>query len=211
VIVNKKTKLVVEGFPRSANTFAYNLFEKVFINMGLNPKRIAHHTHSAAQIIYGVKHKIPVVVLIREPISAVTSLIIMKNLKNKNFREISDLYLKQYISFYNKIKEQKDNVIVADFKEIINDYNRIIERVNNKYRRNFCLLEQETEEKELMIEKIKNDTIKKFKNDYKKLSIPSNQKDDYKRKISPIVEKSKYSKEATELYMLIKNNNNYIH
>ncbi len=203
VVVNKKTKIVVEGYPRSANTFAFNIFKRIFLEMGVSPKRIAHHTHSAAQIIYGAKRNIPMVVVIRDPLSAVTSLIIMNDLHRKDLSGIADLYLKQYISFHEKIIGLRDKYILADFNMIINNYNHIITEVNEKYKVKFNLLNQDPNEQEAILETIKNDTLKRFKNDHKKLSIPSKDKSNYKEVVNPIVKDSKYFNEAYKMFELI--------
>ncbi len=68
-LVNRDTELVIEGFPRSGNSFAV-------IAMMLaqkNPLRIAHHFHVPAQIIYACRHKIPVLVILRKASDAIIS------------------------------------------------------------------------------------------------------------------------------------------
>src|SRR5689334_19049404 len=67
--VSRGTEIVIEGFPRSANTFAVVAFR-------LAQQReieIAHHLHAAAQIKHAINLKVPVIVLIREPSDAILS------------------------------------------------------------------------------------------------------------------------------------------
>lgn len=71
-LVDKETVLVIEGFPRSANTWLTATFE-LALPTGV---QIAHHTHAAAQVRKGVRHGLPVVLLIRRPRDAVSSLVV---------------------------------------------------------------------------------------------------------------------------------------
>ncbi len=68
-ITNQSTELVIEGFPRSANSFSVTAFRR------LQQKKvnIAHHHHVPAQIIKAINLQIPILVLIRSPKDAVIS------------------------------------------------------------------------------------------------------------------------------------------
>jgi hypothetical protein len=102
--------VVIEGFPRSANTFfSYKLL------MSTNYKiKIAHHMHTPSQFLFAKKANIKAVVLIREPLSAIVSYVTRKPSTS------IELALKLYATFYEKaFKYQKDNVLVLDFADII--------------------------------------------------------------------------------------------
>ena len=121
-VVNKNTQFVLEGFPRCANTFSYVALKDVHPNMN-----IAHHLHLPVQIILGVKRKIPVVVLIREPKEAILSLLL---------RDPSidlDSAIRNYVSFYKIAIKFRDDIIVANFKDVIVDFNIIIAEINLKF------------------------------------------------------------------------------
>ena len=125
--VNRNTQLVIEGFPRSANTFAVVALQ----NAQSVKLQLAHHMHVPAQVIRGVHWNIPTIVLIRNPKDAIVSLVI-------NDPRISITQaLKCYISFYEKIYPYRPNYIVAPFKEVINNYSSIIQKTNNKFKTNF--------------------------------------------------------------------------
>ena len=125
--VKKNTELVIEGFPRSANTFAVSAFRKAQpIKL-----RIAHHMHVPAQIIRAVRWKIPTIVLIRHPKDAVVSLVMYDP-------QISITQaLKCYISFYQAISFCQSGYIIASFEEAINNYSKIIQRTNYKFNTEF--------------------------------------------------------------------------
>ena len=61
--VDDGTDVVIEGFPRSGNTAVFAAFSVA------QPSeiRIAHHTHTPANAIAGVRRGLPVLVLIRAP------------------------------------------------------------------------------------------------------------------------------------------------
>ncbi len=125
--IRRNTQLVIEGFPRSANTFAVVAFQyaqpvKV---------RIAHHLHIPAQVIRAKRWGIPAIVLIRKPKQAIASLIVRNpTLKiNQAFR--------WYISFYETLSQYKSAYILATFEQVIEDYSIVIQRVNEKFGTSF--------------------------------------------------------------------------
>ena len=126
--MSNETEIVIEGFPRCANTFAVISFE---MSQSKKKFKIAHHLHVPAQVVRGVNLGKPVLILIREPEEAVKSLLIRHTSisSNKAFRS--------YISFYNIVLESIDKVIVADFSIIINNFDRVIQAVNTKFNVDF--------------------------------------------------------------------------
>src|SRR6266566_5260966 len=66
--------IVIEGFPRSANSFAVHAFRVAQDR----PVRIAHHLHAPAQVIAAVRARVAAITLIREPEDAVLELVIAK-------------------------------------------------------------------------------------------------------------------------------------
>jgi hypothetical protein len=123
------TEIVIEGFPRTANTFAHIAF-KIAQDQ---PVKIAHHTHAAAQILAGVRKNIPTIVLIREPEAAVISYIIGDFDPGISMRQV----LYDYLAFYKPILKYQSKFVLAPFYEITHDYGAIIRKVNEQYGTNF--------------------------------------------------------------------------
>lgn len=121
--VNKKTQLVIDGFPRSANTFAVLAFEQA----QENKVSIAHHMHVPAQIIRAAEYRIPSLVLIRNPKDAVASYV-MKRPKLK----ISDA-IKSYTRFYKVVQKYSDSYVMATFEEVTMDFAEVVNRLNLKF------------------------------------------------------------------------------
>src|SRR5215210_9212094 len=69
LLVARTTQFVIEGFPRSGNTFAVVAFEQA----QRETFRIAHHLHAPAQVMLAARWRIPALVLVRKPTDAVLS------------------------------------------------------------------------------------------------------------------------------------------
>ena len=127
LLVDRTTQLVIEGFPRSANTFAVVAFEQA----QRKSVRIAHHLHMPAQVMQAARWRIPTLVLIRKPTDAVISLVIREP------RVSICQALKHYISFYEKVIGYRDAFVVGYFEEVTQDYGAVLERVNAKFGSHF--------------------------------------------------------------------------
>ena len=123
---NSNTQIVIEGYPRSANSSTTSHFHE--FNPNIN---IAHHHHVPSQIIKGVESFIPIIVLIRNPIEAIASF------KCYEPKISLTLALKAYISFYKTILPYKSEFIVASFPQVILDFDVVIARLNKKFKTNF--------------------------------------------------------------------------
>ncbi|MEM9007492.1 MAG: hypothetical protein AAGE59_28700 [Cyanobacteria bacterium P01_F01_bin.86] len=125
--VNPKTQLVIEGFPRSANTFAVLAFEKA----QANKVSLSHHMHVPAQIIRASRWQIPTLVLVRKPEDSIASYIMRKPKLS-----IADA-LKCYIRFYKVALPYQENYVTANFEDITSNFSEVINRVNRKFNTDF--------------------------------------------------------------------------
>jgi hypothetical protein len=128
LIVRPDTQFVIEGYPRSANTFAVLAFQRA----ESRPVRLAHHLHVPAQIMRAVEWRIPTLVLIRKPVDAVTSLLI----------RYTDLdprrCLRDYTIFYDSILSLRGGFVVGEFDEVVNNFGSVIAKVNVRFGTNFA-------------------------------------------------------------------------
>lgn len=126
-VVGKDTQIVIEGYPRSANTMAVAAFELA----QHGPVKIAHHVHGPAQVLWAVKHQIPAIVLIRNPRDAVASLVV-------RYPGLSLKWaLKNYINFYEAIEPVKRHCVIAEFDRVVSRFGDLIAAVNDRYATNF--------------------------------------------------------------------------
>lgn len=179
LLVDSDSDIVIEGFPRSANTFSV-----VALNYShSNNLKIAHHTHVPATVIKGVSLEIPILILIRNPKDAIASLV----LREPNI-SISQA-INSYINFYQEIYNYRKNFIVADFEEIINNYANVIVRINNKFQTEFI----SSTPRGINLENI-FELIGSFEKVETKCSRPSDFRKKLKIKIIEELKKSRYKK-----------------
>jgi hypothetical protein len=131
LLVVRKTQMVIEGFPRSGNTFAVEAFKQA----QQDRVRVASHIHLPAQVIRAAQWRIPTLVLIREPADAVVSLLIREP-------EIAlSQALKSYISFYETLMEYRNAYVLGIFEDVIKDCGAVIKQVNAKFGTQFAVFE----------------------------------------------------------------------
>lgn len=145
-IISSATDIMIEGFPRSANSFAVMAF-RIAHNHNI---RIATHTHSHAHVLMAVRKKIPCLVLIRPPAEAVVSLKALyyeSSLRgNKTDKNLPlSLLLRWYITFYKALLPHQNHIIIATFDEVVNNFTRVMQRVNARYNTSFTLFEHNDE------------------------------------------------------------------
>ena len=73
-VIGPQTELVIDGYTRSASTFAVYAFQLCQDE----PVRLAHHRHAPAQLIAAARRSIPALLLIREPQGAILSQLIQE-------------------------------------------------------------------------------------------------------------------------------------
>jgi hypothetical protein len=121
--VTRHTELVIEGFPRSGNTFCTAAFGSV----QSRPVRVARHEHVPAQVIAAARAGIPALVLIRRPGDAVLSLVIQH--PEVTVRQVA----RAYVRFYRPLLRYRGRFVVATFEEVVTDLGEVIGRLNARF------------------------------------------------------------------------------
>jgi hypothetical protein len=134
-VLNDATKVVIDGFPRSANTFAAIAFQTA----QERPVRIAHNLHSAAHLTVAARRGLPTLVLIREPTDAVLSEAIRE--RPVSLRQV----LAAYCRFYEAIAPHVGSMTVGEFSRVTNDFGSIIVEVNRRFGTTFRPFEHTSE------------------------------------------------------------------
>ena len=130
LMVNRGTRITIEGFPRSANTYAVYAFQHV---NELPWPQIGHHLHVQAQVIRSVNYGIPVILLVRHPRDAVRSLLV-----RHDFIPLRDA-LQDYCRFYDDLYCLRDGFVVAPFAEATEHIGQVIEKVNRRFSTGFTV------------------------------------------------------------------------
>jgi len=121
--VRPESDVIIEGFPRSANTFAV-----VALKMSQpQPIHVGRHLHSLGHVRRGLQLGKPALIVIRHPRDAVLSLAIAHpELKLASL-------LTEYIDFYEGIEELGDAVVVGEFNEVTSDFGAVTRRLNARF------------------------------------------------------------------------------
>jgi hypothetical protein len=119
----RDTEIVIEGFPRSANSFAVAAFGRA---QGRKPQ-IAHHVHAPAQVIAAARTGIPAIVLIRNPEDAVLEYVIKKPAVTVGQA------LRGYARFYEPLLKYRWAFVAGVFDEVTKDFGSVIRRVNERF------------------------------------------------------------------------------
>ena len=124
--IGRHTDVVIEGPPRSGNTFAVVAFQ---VAQG-QPVSIAHHLHAAPQVTAAAKMDLPTIVLLRNPEDAVVS-------HAASFGVPLKLALREYVQFYTDVLPIRHSFVTATFEALTTDYGGVIQAVNAKFGADF--------------------------------------------------------------------------
>lgn len=142
-IVNSCSIIMIEGYPRCANSFAVRAFRKN--NEFGSIFKTATHLHSHAHVLHALYLDIPTLVLIREPDLAILSRLAhiveaneihynsFSKYDNRQLFALTRYWTKRYSKFYSSLLTYKDNFVTADFREVINNFDLIIDKINSFY------------------------------------------------------------------------------
>jgi hypothetical protein len=126
-MVGPDTEVCIEGYPRSANTFAFHGFKL------RNPDlRIAHHLHAPMQVVRAVDLGVPCAALIRPPLDAISSLLIFRG-----GRLSPGLAIRAYEDFYARVADVRERVALCHFDDVRADPAFVARELNGVFRTAF--------------------------------------------------------------------------
>jgi hypothetical protein len=132
--VTDRTQLVIEGFPRSANTYALAAF-----TCANGPEVVvASHLHAASSVAEGVRRGLPVIVVLRDPLDACVSL-----LQRQPVRPSSAL--RAYVRFHERIRPLVPDLVVSDFPVTTRAFGTTLAAVNLRFGSTFTPYEHTPE------------------------------------------------------------------
>src|SRR5262245_23281752 len=121
--IGPDTELVIEGFPRCGNSFAFAAFRQA----QPRPVSIAHHLHAPAQVLAAVRRGTPALVLIRPPDDAVVSLL----LRAPDWEPVESYAA--YRGFYAPLVRWSGGFVLATFGEVVTDFGAVVRRLNQRF------------------------------------------------------------------------------
>lgn len=125
VVVDERTDLVVESFPRCASSFAL-----ATINLAQAPRvlNVAHHTHAPANVLRAIDLAVPALVLIRSPEDVVVSNMI------RHPRRTPNDVLHGFLRFYEPLQPRRSGFVVGTYDEVTGgQMSSVIRRVNRRF------------------------------------------------------------------------------
>ncbi|MCD4669543.1 MAG: hypothetical protein K8S14_03775 [Actinomycetia bacterium] len=112
-IITKNSSICIEGYPSSANSFT-----KYIINILIADEGVVYHSlHALANVKLAVKYIVPCIVLLRDPVDAITSSHVrFSKTMNLNI----DNFIYRYINFYKGVSNILYGCKIVHFTDIIN-------------------------------------------------------------------------------------------
>lgn len=129
--IQPNTVLVIEGFPRSGNTFAY------FALRSLLPEHqhIATRVHTPSQVALAVKRGLPTLYVIREPLSTITSLVVAAP------HVPIAAAIHEYVHHQREVLQYRSGFVVGEFARVTSDLGGITAEVNERFGTDFPLFD----------------------------------------------------------------------
>lgn len=126
-VIRSDTDIVIDGFTRSAVTFAVIAFQ-VAQNAHV---RVAHHLHAPAQLVQAARQGVPALVPVREPENTILSAM------SREPTVSIGQWLRTYADFYRRLVELADRLVLARFEAVTGDLGSLIGRVNERFGTSF--------------------------------------------------------------------------
>lgn len=121
--ITGSTHLVIEGFPRSGNTFTSFAVDEASGHM----ITIASHVHQPSQIKYALAHSVPTVLVIRDPVSALASYLVYDR------RFSVSTVIGEYCSYHQQLVPYAERLLICEFEEITSKMPSVIDRINQRF------------------------------------------------------------------------------
>jgi hypothetical protein len=141
--VHRRTRLLVDGYPRSANTWTSFAFQEL-----VGHGQVASHLHSSQSIRTAARLGVPCVLLVRDPDEAVASALTFDTAV-----QVKTAF-RAYARYYEVAGKAADKVVVVDFATAVSDFPEVVRRVNARYGTGFSVDRAATLDKEQIFERI---------------------------------------------------------
>jgi hypothetical protein len=185
------TDVVIEGYPRSGNTFSAKAFR-----MAQAPREIviAHHQHTPAQFQIAARHGIPAMCLVRDPVDAVASLIV------RDPRLPVDAAIDLYTGFYRRALDFADAFVVCPFEEVTSDFGACIERLNARFGTDWKPFQSTPENVEAVFEQIRVANRERRDGRSTMVAAPSADREGPAQSIREAIRSSRHGSRLAEAY-----------
>jgi hypothetical protein len=142
MVVTRDTDLVIDGYTRSASTYAVYAFQLAQDR----PVRLAHHLHAPAQIVAAVRWGIPTILVVREPKGAVLSQAVRE--PGVTVRDA----LISWRRFYQIALRYRSGLVVAEFERLVSDFPSLVRETNARFETSFTVPPATSSYRQLVLE-----------------------------------------------------------
>ena len=126
--ITDQTDVVIEGFPRSSNTFAAAAMHEA----SGGRLTIASHVHTASQVVRATQRQLPTLVVIREPVATLCSLLVA----SPHVRAASAL--REWTHHYELLWNLRDQFVIGTFDQTTTDFGAVTDRLNHRFGTTFA-------------------------------------------------------------------------
>jgi len=133
--ITDHTEIVIEGFPRSGNTFATFAIQEA----EQRDVDVASHAHVPAQVKVAVRRHKPTLVVVREPIGCLTSLLTAA--PHVRF----DAAINEYTHHHREILPLRRDFVIGTFEKTTTDFASVTDAVNAQFGTSFARFVQTPE------------------------------------------------------------------
>jgi hypothetical protein len=130
--ITDRTRLVIEGFPRSGNTFAVFAFR----NAQGPGVEVVGHVHHPSQVKLAVRRGLPTLLVIRRPLPCLASYLVTA----PHGRPTG--VLKEYIRFHRELIPYLDDIVVGEFDQVTKSFSDVITTINERFGTTFAPFDQ---------------------------------------------------------------------
>jgi hypothetical protein len=128
------TEIVIEGFPRSGNTFAFFALKHAAAQAG-REVNISSHVHTPSAVKAAVRLRYPTLYVIRRPVDTIVSLLIAA--PHVRF----DAAIDEWLHHHREILPYHDRFVVGTFDDVTTDFGKVTAAVNERFGTDFPLFE----------------------------------------------------------------------
>jgi hypothetical protein len=149
--ITKETQLVMEGCPRSGNSYALAAFQ--YANPGV---AVASHRHSATAVKTALRRQKPVILIVRPPRDTIASGLQYFPDQPPNWS------ITLYRRFHEDILPLADRCLVATFDDVTADFGAVVRRCNERFGTNFIPFERTDESEKALTLMLDDFALKNF-------------------------------------------------
>jgi hypothetical protein len=182
------TDVCISGFPRSGNTFLCEVWSH------FNPElQMSHHIHLPFEMYDALKLEIPLIVLIREPLECLSSLLAVDE------RLSAGVGIWSYLNYYRRIWGERSRYVVSAFPRHVDHVEDITESFNDFWNTSIRCQEVDSTVREVAFANMRKRTEERGR--YRNLYAgPRKDKDEIKNRLKSRLEAHPRLEECNELF-----------